>query len=293
MRYKFIQQNHSSFPVVKMCQALNCYPSGYYRWLKAPNSRRSQFNDRLRQRIRELYKEHGEMAGSPMITADLNAEPEFSTVGENRVARIMKKDGLKCKSVKKFVTTTDSKHKEPVADNLLNREFNVSSPNRVWVSDITYLRVGRKWYYLSVFIDLFSRLVVGWDLSDSLERHSTIKSLKKAILRRNPGKGLLIHSDRGIQYASSDFRKQLERNGFTQSMSRKGNCWDNAVAESFFHTLKTQLTHHICYKDVQEAEQSLFNYIEVYYNRRRRHSTNNYKSPVFFEEEWLEYKKAA
>lgn len=293
MRYKFIQQNHSSFPVVKMCQVLNCYPSGYYRWLKAPNSRRSQFNDRLRQRIIELYKEHGEMAGSPMITADLNAEPEFSTVGENRVARIMKKDGLKCKSVKKFVTTTDSKHKEPVADNLLNREFNVSSPNRVWVSDITYLRVGRKWYYLSVFIDLFSRLVVGWDLSDSLERHSTIKALNKAILRRSPGKGLLIHSDRGIQYASSDFRKQLERNGFIQSMSRKGNCWDNAVVESFFHTLKTQLTHHICYKDVQEAEQSLFNYIEVYYNRRRRHSTNNYKSPVFFEEEWIEYRKAA
>ena len=182
---------------------------------------------------------------------------------------------------------------EPVADNLLNREFNVSSPNRVWVSDIIYLRVGRKWYYLSVFIDLFSRLVVGWDLSDSLERHSTIKALNKAILRRKPDKGLLIHSDRGIQYANSDFRKQLERNGFIQSMSRKENCWDNAVAESFFHTLKTQLTHHVCYKDVQEAEQSLFNYIEVYYNRRRRHSTNNYKSPVFFEEEWIEYRKTA
>lgn len=293
MRYEFIQQNHSSFPVVKMCRALKCYPSGYYRWLREPNSLRSQSNERLKERINELYEEHGERAGSPMITADLNAEPEFSTVGKNRVARIMKEDGLKCKAVKKFVITTDSKHNEPIAENLLNREFNVSSPNRVWVGDITYLRVGRKWYYLSVFIDLFSRMVVGWDLSDSLERYSTIKALNKAILRRSPGKGMMVHSDRGIQYASSDFRKKLEENNFIQSMSRKGNCWDNAVAESFFHTLKTQLTHHVCYRNVQEAEASLFNYIEVYYNRRRRHSTNNYKSPVFFEEEWIEYKKAA
>lgn len=293
MRYEFIQQNHSSFPVVKMCQVFNCYPSGYYRWLKAPSPSRNQSNERLKERIRELYKEHGKMAGSPMITADLRSEAAFSKVGKNRVARIMKEDGLRCKTVRKFVTTTDSRHKEPVADNLLNREFNVSSPNRVWAGDITYLRVGRKWYYLSIFIDLFSRIVVGWDLSDSLERHSTIKSLNKAILRRRPDRGLMVHSDRGIQYASGDFRKHLENNGFIQSMSRKGNCWDNAVVESFFHTLKTQLTHHVCFKNVQEAEASLFNYIEVYYNRRRRHSTNNYKSPVSFEEEWVEYKKAA
>ena len=293
MRYKFIEENHSSFPVVKMCQVLNCVPSGYYHWLTAPTSRRSQSNEHLRQRIKELYNEHGGMAGSPMITADLRSEPEFFKVGENRVARIMREAGLKCKTVKKFVITTDSRHKEPVAENLLNREFNVSSPNRVWAGDITYLRVGRKWYYLSVFIDLFSRIVVGWDLSDSLERHSTIKALNKAILRRRPGKELLVHSDRGIQYASSDFRKQLKKYNFTQSMSRKGNCWDNAVVESFFHTLKTQLTHHVCFKNVHEVEQSLFNYIEVYYNRRRRHSTNNYKSPVSFEKEWVEYKKAA
>jgi len=293
MRYIFIQQNHSSYPVVKMCQVLNCCPSGYYSWLKAPISLQKQSNELLKERIREFYEEHNGMAGSPMITADLKAESEFSTVGKNRVARLMKEDGLRCKYVKKFVITTDSRHKEPVADNLLNREFNVSSPNLAWVGDITYLRVGRKWYYLSVFIDLFSRMVVGWDLSDSLERYSTIKALNKAILRRNPEKGLLIHSDRGIQYASADFRKHLEDHDFIQSMSRKGNCWDNAVAESFFHTIKTQLTHHVCYKDVQEAEQSLFNYIEVYYNRRRRHSTNNYKSPVFFEEEWLEYRKTA
>jgi len=293
MRYKFIEQNNDSYPVVKMCQVLKCAPSGYYRWLKAPKSRRSQENERLNQRIRALFEEHKGMAGSPMITADLNSEPEFSKVGKNRVARLMKKEGLRCKTVKKFVTTTDSRHKEPVAENLLNRGFDVCSPNHVWAGDITYLRIGRKWYYLSVFIDLFSRIVVGWDLSDSLERYSTMKALNKAILRRRPDRGLMVHSDRGIQYACRDFREKLSTHGFIQSMSRKGNCWDNAVVESFFHTLKTQLTHHVCFKNDQEAEQSLFNYIEVYYNRRRRHSTNNYKSPVSFEEEWVEYKKVA
>lgn len=293
MRYHFIQENHDSFPVVKMCHVLSCTPSGYYRWLKAPKSRRSQSNEWLMQRIKGLYKEHRGMAGSPMITADLRSEPEFSKVGKNRVARLMREEGLRCKTVKKFVPTTDSRHTEPVVENLLNREFSVSSPNRVWVGDITYIKIGRKWYYLSIFIDLFSRIVVGWDLSDSLERFSTMRALNKAIMRRRPDRGLLIHSDRGIQYASRDFRDQLTEEGFIQSMSRKGNCWDNAVAESFFHTLKTQLIHHVSFKDSQEAEQRLFNYIEIYYNRRRRHSTNNYKSPVSFEEEWVEYKKAA
>jgi len=146
MRYQFIQQNRSSFPVVRMCQVLSCVPSGYYHWLKAPKSRRSLSNERLRQRIEELYEEHNGMVGSPMMTSDLKAETEFFKVSKNRVARLMKEDGLKCKTVKKFVTTTDSRHKEPVADNLLNREFNGSSPNRVWAGDITYLRVGRKWY---------------------------------------------------------------------------------------------------------------------------------------------------
>lgn len=159
------------------------------------------------------------------------------------------------------------------------------SPNTAWVSDLTYLKIGRKWYYLSVFIDLFSRIVVGWDLSDSLERHSTIKAFQKALLRRNPAKGLMVHSDRGVQYASRDFRKLFKENGFIQSMSRKGNCWYNVVAESFFHTLKTQYVHHVRFKDQVSAERGLFNYIEIYYNRRRRHSANNYKSPAIFEKE--------
>jgi putative transposase len=205
----------------------------------------------------------------------------------------MKENGLRCKTIKKFTVTTNSKHNEPVAENLLNREFSVCSPNTVWVSDLTYLKIGRKWYYIIVFIDLFSRIVVGWDLSDSLERHPTIKAFNKAILRRNPEKGLMVHSDRGIQYASHDFRKMLKKNGFVQSMSRKGNCWDNAVAKSFFHTLKTQYTHHVRFKDRDSAECGLFNYIEIYYNRRRRHSANGYKSPAVFEKELKKLAKAA
>jgi putative transposase len=293
MRFFFIEKHRSFFPVKKMCQVLAVSESGYYRWRKAPLSTRQLANARLKRRIRELFEEHNGMAGSPMITADLREEPEFSNVSRPRVARLMREMGLKCRMVKKYVVTTDSKHNEPVAANLLGRQFTVSSPDRVWVSDITYLKVGRRWYYLTVFLDLFSRAVVGWDLSSSLERHSIMRALNKAMMRRRPGHGLMIHSDRGVQYASRDFKAMLQRNGFIQSMSRKGDCWDNAVAESFFHTIKTQLVHHCRFQDVSEAERSLFNYIEVYYNRRRKHSTNGYKSPALYELEWWNNRKAA
>jgi putative transposase len=293
MKFKFIVKNRSSFPVKKMCQVLKVSQSGYYRWQKAPISSRRIENDRLRARIKELFTKHKGMAGSPIITADLREDPEFSRVSRNRVARHMRDMGLKCRTVKKFVVTTDSKHNEPVAPNLLDRQFTVPTPDTAWVSDITYLKVGRKWYYLTVFIDLFSRIIVGWDLSASLERYSAIHALNKAILRRRPGRGLMVHSDRGVQYASKDFRAVLQKHGFVQSMSRKGNCWDNAVAESFFHSIKTQMIHHCKFQNVAEAEQALFNYIEVYYNRQRKHSTNGYKSPAHFELEWWNNKKAA
>jgi putative transposase len=293
MKFEFIENNRSSFPVKKMCHMLKVSQSGYYRWRKAPLSSLKIENERLRARINALFEEHKGMVGSPMITADLNENPEFSKVSRPRVARHMKQMGLKCGSVKKFVVTTDSKHKEPVSPNLLDRQFTVPTPDTVWVSDITYLRVGRKWHYLTVFIDLFSRIVVGWDLSDSLERYSAMHALNKAILRRRPSEGLMIHSDRGIQYASGDFRAMLKEHGFIQSMSRKGNCWDNAVAESFFHSIKTQMIHHRKFQSMAETEQALFNYIEVYYNRRRKHSTNGYKSPVNYEMEYLNNRKAA
>ncbi len=293
MKFKFIEKNRSSFPVMKMCHMLKVSQSGYYRWRKAPLSSRKIENERLRARIKELFAEHKGMVGSPMITADLHEDPEFSKASRNRVARHMKEMGLKCRTVKKFVVTTDSKHKEPVSPNLLDRQFTVPAPDTVWVSDITYLKVGRKWHYLTVFIDLFSRIIVGWDLSESLERYSAMRALNKAILRRKPSQGLMIHSDRGIQYASGDFRAILKKHRFIQSMSRKGNCWDNAVAESFFHSIKTQMVYHCKFQNVVETEQALFNYIEVYYNRRRKHSTNGYKSPANYELEWWNNKKAA
>ena len=293
MRYQFIKAHRSKFTMKKMCQVLKLSMSGFYHWQNRAPSARTMRNEHLKKRIFELFSEHNGMAGSPMITADLHDDPEFYNVGQNRVARLMRDMNLKCKTLKKFVVTTDSKHNEPVAPNLLNREFDVEAPNTVWVTDITYLKIGRQWYYLTVFIDLFSRCVVGWDLSGSLERHSVILALKKAIMRRRPGKGLMIHSDRGVQYASQDFKKSLKKHGFIQSMSRKGNCWDNAVAESFFHTLKTQLVYHIRFNSFEETERILFKYIEVYYNQRRKHSANGWKAPAHCEQEWYNLKNVA
>lgn len=283
MKFQFMKANRSIFPVKKMCRTLEVSRSGFYSWFSRPKSKRSIENKILKSRIRELYFEHRQMAGSPMITADLQAEERFGKVSRTRVARKMKAMGLQCKTVRKFVVTTDSSHKEPAAPNLLNRQFSVSRPNAVWATDITYIKVGRKWFYLTVFIDLFSRIVVGWDLSDSLERSSVIRAFNKALVRRRPAKGLMIHSDQGVQYVSREFRTQLVKHGCIQSMSRRGNCWDNAVAESFFHTLKTQMVYHRRFLDKHEAEIALFQYIEAYYNRRRRHSSNGWKSPAEFE----------
>lgn len=293
MKFQFIKDHRSSFPVKKMCHTLNVSQSGYYRWNRSPVSLRIQKNDQLKKRITSIYDEHRGMAGSPLITADLRSEPAYRTVSRPRVAKLMRSMGLRCKTVRKFVATTDSKHSEPVAPNVLNREFTPSAPNIAWVSDITYIRVGSKWFYLTVFIDLFSRMVIGWDFSESLERHSMIRAFNKALLTRNPAQGLIIHSDRGVQYASTEFRRKIVKKGFIQSMSRKGNCWDNAVAESFFHSLKTQFVYHTKFQTREEAERSLFWYIEIYYNRRRRHSTNGYLAPAHYEQEWWNLKKVA
>ncbi len=252
-RYEAVYAHRSQFSVKKKCHMLSISESGYYRWLRQPESKRTIDNKELIERIKELYAEHKGMAGAPMITADLKKEARFSHVGRNRVARLMRENNLRCKCVKRYKTTTDSRHSEPVAENLLDRNFTVDAPDKVWVGDITYLKAGSKWYYLSVFIDLYSRMVVGWDLSDSLETASTLKALNKAIMRRKPPSGLMVHSDRGVQYASKAFRQLLKAKGFVQSMSHKGNCWDNAVTESFFHTLKGQYLNHTVFKDYNQA----------------------------------------
>lgn len=294
MRYNFIKDNRSNYSVEKMCQTLEVTRSGFYSWSKRGVNRqmRRDEEDSLKDRICEIYTEHKGMVGSPMITADLRSEKKWKTVGTKRVARLMKQMGIRCRYVKKYVVTTDSSHKEPLAENILNRNFTPDGPNIAWVSDITYLKIGGKWHYLTVFIDLFSRLIVGWDLSDSLERSSVIKAFWKAYWKRKPNTGLIVHSDRGVQYASVDFRAILANVGAIQSMSRKGNCWDNAVAESFFHTIKMQLIFQCKFKTIEEAERNLFQYIEVYYNRKRRHSTNNYVAPAIYEELFWKEKMA-
>lgn len=190
MKYRFIEKNRSTFPVKKMCQALGVTQSGFYRWEKAPISQRKKENIRIKERVKQIFSAHNGMVGAPLVTADLRDDSEFSKVSRPRVARMMREKGLRGKATKKFVVTTDSKHKQLVAPNLLNRKFSVSAPNVAWVSDITYLKVGAKWHYLIVFIDLFSRAVVGWDLSDSLESRSAIYALNKAVMRCRLAAGL-------------------------------------------------------------------------------------------------------
>lgn len=219
--------------------------------------------------------------GSPRVTEDLRANG--TTCGKNRVAHLMKIHGIIGKAKKKFKATTNSKHNLPVAENLLNQNFEAEKPNTAWVSDITYVPTLEGWLYLVVILDLFSRQVVGWSMSDRLTSGFVVKALYQAIGRRRPASGCIFHSDRGIQYASTEFRGALKSFDFIQSMSRKDNCYDNAVAESFFHTLKTEYVYDYRYESRADARQSIFEYIEIFYNRQRRHSSLGYLSPVSFE----------
>lgn len=268
-----------------MCRVLEVSRSGYYRWLKRKPSQRQLDNQRLDAEIREIYDGSKGRYGSPKITQELRDRGR--RVGKNRVARRMRKAGLRSKVRRKYRVTTDSKHNFPVAPNLLERDFSAPVPDKVWVSDITYLATKTGWLYLTVIIDLFSRIVVGWALSSSLSHEMVVVALKRAISRRGPKKGLVFHSDRGVQYACNDFRKELSKHEFIQSMSRKGDCWDNAVAESFFGIMKTELVYHQRYEGHQDTLQSIFEYIEVFYNRQRRHSTLEYLCPAEYEKQKL------
>jgi len=264
-----------------MCRALSVSRSGYYSWRRRPDSRRTVENRRLDVHIKAIYTKYKGRYGSPKITDELN-DMGFE-VSKNRVARRMKEAGLRSIVRRKYRPTTDSKHLHPVAENLLKRDFTADEPDRVWVSDITYIATKHGWLYLTVFLDLFSRMIVGWALSSSLSTEMVLTALYRAIRTRRPGAGLVIHSDRGVQYACNDFRQALEKHHFVQSMSRKGDCWDNAVAESFFGILKSELIHHERFEGSQDTLKSLFEYIEVFYNRKRKHSTLNYQNPAQYE----------
>lgn len=281
MKYWFMDQNRSSHGVQKMCRVIGASRSGYYGWRRQPESKRQKDNEKILVEIRESHKNSRRAYGSPRITKDLQAKG--IKCSENRVARLMKIHGIIAKTKKKFKATTNSKHNLPVAENLLNQNFVTEKPNTVWASDITYVPTLEGWLYLAVILDLFSRQVVGWAMSDRLTSDFVIKALYQAIGRRRLVSGCIVHSDRGVQYASADFRDVLKTFGFIQSMSRKGNCYDNAVSESFFHTLKTEHVYEHRYETRAEARQSIFEYIEMFYNRQRRHSALGYRSPVLFE----------
>lgn len=235
MKYQFIKNHSGEFPVKKMAEVLQVSKSRYYSWLKEPSVKKIK-DQYLEPKIMKIFETNRETYGSPRISDAL--KDEGIICGVNRTARIMKNMGIKASTKKKFIVTTDSNHDYPIAPNIVDRNFNVERPNEVWVSDITYIWTHEGWLYLCVILDLFSRLVVGYSMSANIDTHLVSAALKMALISRNPDDGLIFHSDRGSQYASHDFREMLEDNGIIQSMSRKGNCWDNACAESFFSTLK-------------------------------------------------------
>jgi putative transposase len=233
--------------------------------------------------IRSIHKESKGRYGSPRITRKMRKMG--LRISRQRVARIMRKNGIRAKTKRKFKVTTNSKHGFPISPNLLKQDFYSDAPNKIWVSDITYLYTREGWLYLTVIIDLFNREIVGWSMSSRLTADTTtVAALKQAIGRQRPLPGLIFHSDQGVQFAAAPFRQILSKNGMIQSMSSKGNCYDNAVAESFFHTLKTELIHHERYETRFQARRSVFEYIEMFYNRVRLHSALNYQSPLEFKE---------
>jgi transposase InsO family protein len=282
VKYQFIAAHQEEFKITVMCRVLAVSRSGYYAWLKRPTSARKMADQELSQQIKEIHQQSRQTYGSPRIQIEL-AENGVNC-GQKRVARLMREEELCAKQNRKFrVTTTNSDHPYPVAPNLLDQDFSASRPNEKWLTDITYIPTAEGWLYLAVVLDLYSRRIVGWAMGDSLERHLVIAALQMAIKMRQPPPGLLHHSDRGSQYASDDYQALLTHYQMRCSMSRKGNCYDNAPTESFFGTLKTELVHHCHYQTKAEAKTDIFEYIEVFYNRFRRHSALAYQSPVNFE----------
>jgi putative transposase len=281
MKYRAIRDNASRFAVNLMCSVLEVSTSGYYAWRDRPESVRAQRNRKLLGQIRDAHQRSRCNYGSPRVTQELRAAGHC--VGENRIARLMRAAQIRAKSARKWRATTQSSHRLPVAQNTLNRAFSVAQPNRVWAGDISYVWTAEGWLYLAVVLDLYSRAVIGWAMGERLTAELATQALTMALWRRKPAGGLLHHSDRGIQYAAGDYQQLLADHGIDCSMSRKGNCWDNAVVESFFHTLKVELVHHRRYFTRNEARQDIFEWIEVFYNRQRRHSTLGYRSPAEFE----------
>jgi putative transposase len=282
MRFRFIEDRRADYPVRILCDVLEVSPAGYYAWRSRPESRRSTANRQLVNDIKRVYRDAYGRYGSPRIHIELKAQGRG--VSRGRIERLMRNHGIRAIMARPcWVRTTDSRHDLPIAPNLLDRNFVAPAPNCVWLADITYVETDQGWLYLATVMDLYSRRIVGWAMADHLRTELPLAALRMAIAAKQPGPGLIHHSDRGVQYASEDYRKVIQSAGFQASMSRKADCYDNAPMESFFHTLKTELVHHRHYATRQEARREIFAYIEGFYNRTRRHSAIGYISPIEME----------
>jgi putative transposase len=281
VKFAFIAEEKVAFPVAVLCRLLAVSPSGYYATRGRPRSQHARRDEDLTKRVADAHLASKRRYGSPRVHAELTAAGE--RVGRKRVARLMREKELVGRMRRRFRTTTDSKHGFPIAPNVVARDFTASAPDQVWVTDITFLWTAQGWLYLAVILDLFSRRVVGWATSQNVDRHLALAALDTALTKRRPIAGLVHHSDRGSTYASSDYRRALDARGIECSMSRKGDCWDNAVAESFFATLKRELEGIDAMESRTAATISIGEYIDGFYNLERRHSAINYTSPVEFE----------
>jgi transposase InsO family protein len=282
VKFAFIKERLQDMPAEVACDVLEVSRSGYYAWLDRPQSGQGRRRRELAAKIQAVHADNRGVYGSPRVHKALKASGQ--SVSENTVAKVMRLQGLRAKAKRKFVPrTTDSAHGRPVAPNVLDRQFTAAEPNRKWAGDITYIPTDEGWLYLAGVIDLHSRRIVGWSMGDHMQTDLVADALSMALARRQPGAGLLHHSDRGVQYASDAYQSMLLDHGIQGSMSGKGDCWDNAVMESFWATLKTELVHQEHYATREQARQSIFEYIEVFYNRKRLHSSLGYVSPETFE----------
>jgi putative transposase len=280
--FSFIEQHKDAWPIRLMCDTLEVSSAGFYAWRDRPASEQEKRREALLVEIAAVHAEVKQRYGSPRIHAELKAKGVACCV--NTVAKLMHGNDIRAKTARKFKNTTDSNHPLPVADNLLDRQFDAQGPNERWVADITYIATREGWLYLAVVEDLYSRMVVGWSMGDTMTSRLVVDALEMAVRRRLPDEGLLAHSDRGSQYASDHYQRLLAKHGIECSMSGIGQCWDNAPMESFFASLKKELVHHEDYQTRAQARASIFEYIEMFYNPKRRHSSLGYVSPAEYEQ---------
>jgi transposase InsO family protein len=283
VRHRFIDAEKARYPVTRLCKTLDVSESGYHAWRRRPPSKRATENARITAYIKASFQKSRETYGSPRLTGELRNGG--IKAGRHRIARLMREAGIRAKKPKRWKRTTNSKHDLPRAPNLVERRWAemAPAPNKLWVSDLTYIWTWQGWVYLAVFLDVFSRKVVGWKVDETMEAHVVTDALKMAMVRRSPSRGLILHSDQGSQYASNAYREMIDENGFQRSMSRRGDCWDNAIAESFFASLKGDLIDRRPWATHAQVEAAVGEWIEVFYNGERRHSALGNVSPIDFE----------